>query len=37
MIALRPGSEKLNNWAWMMLTFKPVLFKSKPKESKPLN
>lgn len=34
MLAIRPGTEKLNNWAWMMVTFKPVLFKfkSKPKE-----
>ena len=23
LIALRPGTEKLNNWAFMMLTFKP--------------
>lgn len=32
MLALRPGNQKLNNWAWMMVTFKPVLYKSKSKE-----
>lgn len=32
LIALRPGTEKLNNWAWMMVTFKPVLYKSKTEE-----
>jgi len=31
MLDIRPGNEKSNNWAWMMLTFKPTLFKSKPK------
>lgn len=32
MLELRSGTEKLNSWAWMMVTFKPVLFKSKPKK-----
>lgn len=29
LLALRPGNEKLNNWAWMMITFKPALLKDK--------
>ena len=29
LLALRPGNKKLNNWAWMMITFKPTLLKSK--------
>ena len=32
MLELRPGDSKSNNWAWAMLTFKPVLFKSKTEE-----
>lgn len=28
LIALRPGDEKMNNWAWTMITFKPTFFKS---------
>ena len=28
LLALRPGNQRLNNWAWTMLTFKPTLFKS---------
>ena len=34
LIALRPGDEKLNNWAWMMVTFKPTFFKTKLEEKK---
>lgn len=26
--SLRPGNIKSNNWVWMMVTFKPVFFKS---------
>ncbi len=29
LLELRPGNKKMNNWAWMMLTFKPTLLKSK--------
>lgn len=29
LLALRPGDQKLNNWAWMMVTFKPQLMKTK--------
>lgn len=29
MTTLRPGDVKNNQWAWMMFTFKPTLFKSK--------
>ena len=29
LLALRPGNKKLKNWAWMMITFKPTLLKSK--------
>ncbi|MEN0003732.1 MAG: alginate export family protein [Bacteroidota bacterium] len=29
MLELRPGNEQSNNWAWMMLTFKPKFFESK--------
>lgn len=29
LLELRPGNEKMNNWAWMMITFKPTLLKSK--------
>ncbi|MEM6629636.1 MAG: hypothetical protein AAF694_08180 [Bacteroidota bacterium] len=32
MLALRPGDEKSNNWAWMMITFKPTLFTTKKAE-----
>ncbi len=32
MIALRPGDQKSNNWAWMMFTFKPTFFKTKATE-----
>jgi len=32
MLDIRPGTETSNNWAWMMVTFKPTLFKSKPKK-----
>ena len=28
-LALRPGNNSSNNWAWMMFTFKPTFFKSK--------
>lgn len=28
MLALRGGNLKSNNWAWMMITFNPTLFKS---------
>lgn len=28
MVNLRPGNIKSNNWAWAMITFNPVLFKS---------
>ncbi|MEM1121053.1 MAG: alginate export family protein [Bacteroidota bacterium] len=28
LLELRPGNRKMNNWAWMMLTFKPTLLKS---------
>lgn len=28
MLALRPGNQKSNNWAWMMITFNPTLFQS---------
>ena len=27
MLELRPGNEKSNSWAWMMITFKPTLLK----------
>lgn len=27
LIALRPGNEKINHWAWTMITFKPTLFQ----------
>lgn len=33
LIALRPGTEKLNNWAWAMITFKPTFIKTE-KEKK---
>ncbi|MEO0337810.1 MAG: alginate export family protein [Bacteroidota bacterium] len=33
MLALRPGDQKMNSWAWTMITFKPTLFKSE-KENK---
>ena len=29
LLALRPGNEKMNNWGWMMITFKPTLLKTK--------
>jgi len=29
LLELRPGNKKMNNWAWMMITFKPALLKSK--------
>jgi len=29
LLELRPGNKKMNNWAWMMITFKPTLLKSK--------
>ena len=29
LIDIRPGNEKLNNWGWMMITFKPTLLKTK--------
>jgi len=29
LIDIRPGDQKLNSWAWMMITFKPGLLKSK--------
>ena len=29
LLDIRPGDQKLNNWAWMMITFKPTLHKSK--------
>ena len=28
LIALRPGNQKSNNWAWTMITFKPTLMKT---------
>jgi len=28
LLELRPGNKKMNNWAWMMLTFKPTLSKT---------
>ena len=28
LLSLRPGDEKLNNWGWMMITFKPTLLKT---------
>ena len=28
MLALRPGNQKANSWAWMMVTFKPTLLKT---------
>ncbi|MEM1328128.1 MAG: hypothetical protein AAGI23_19380 [Bacteroidota bacterium] len=28
---LRPGNQKLNNWAWTMITFKPALLKTEEK------
>ena len=31
LLAIRPGNKKMNNWAWMMLTFKPTLLKSENK------
>ena len=30
MLELRPGNRAGNNWAWLMVTFKPVLFKHDP-------
>ena len=28
LLDLRPGNEKMNNWAWTMITFKPTLMKT---------
>ncbi|NND34700.1 MAG: hypothetical protein HKN76_19090 [Saprospiraceae bacterium] len=33
MLALRPGDAKHNNWAWLMVTFKPVLFESEDQKA----
>ncbi|MFK7936068.1 MAG: alginate export family protein [Saprospiraceae bacterium] len=27
LLELRPGNQKLNNWAWMMITFKPKMME----------
>ena len=35
MLALRPGNRVGNNWAWAMVTFKPVLFKQEPDVEEP--
>lgn len=34
MLDLRGGDIKSNNWAWMMITFKPTLLKTEKKEKK---
>ena len=34
LLAIRPGNKKSNNWAWTMVTFKPVLYKSEDDKKK---
>ncbi|OAV44560.1 alginate export family protein [Lewinella sp. 4G2] len=34
LLELRPGNQKFNSWAWTMVTFKPVLYKSEEDKKK---